>query len=411
MLNGRKFLFLLFVCVLLVLSLIVRLYGIGTVWKLWGVPAMPSVFADLRSITAGIESQRAGYDPLYMNPNDPYGRPMAYPRLWLTLGFLGIQQKDTLFLGLVVLGLYFLGILVFAEKMNWQSSLAIMAVAVSPAAMLAYERGNNDLLIFFLLALALILDVRIRGISFGLVELAAFLKFYPLAALTYLLKVKKKDFLFWLIMGIGLFGIYAFLTWHDMDQVFSSAPKGTFLSYGVQVPGMFMIELYNSRATGNFVTCFLYLFCYFLIVSILFFSSTAAAYPVESSRNLDAFRLSASIYIATFIQGDTFNYRLIFLIFAMPQLVEWMNQPSVRKAASITFALLIFTCWNALLVSLVISHPGVGMNLILFITELGNWGLFAGMLYLLCASFPDWIRDEIRISAQKYAHFLVKSSS
>src|SRR5271157_4318097 len=102
--NGKKFLFLLLAVFLFVILLISRFYGVAVIWRVWGVPAMPSIFADLHSITAGIESQRAGYDPLYMNPNDPYGRPMTYPRLWLTLGFLGIQQKDTLFLEFVILG-------------------------------------------------------------------------------------------------------------------------------------------------------------------------------------------------------------------------------------------------------------------------------------------------------------------
>jgi len=403
--NGKKFLFLLIAVFLLILFLVAHGGGIALVWKLWGVPAMPTLFADLQSVTSGVESQRAGFDPLYLNPNDPYGRPMAYPRLWLAIGLLGVHFEDTFFLGLVMLGLYLVGIFIFSKRLTWQDSLAILAVVISPAAMLAYERGNNDLLIFFLLALVLLLDERASGISFGLLELAAFLKFYPLAGLTYLLKLNKKTFLLWLMMGIGVFGIYAFLTRHDMYQVFSSAPKGTFLSYGVQVPGMIMIELYNLRTMGNILSCFLYLLCYFLVVSILFLSSRDNAYQVETLQNLDAFRLSASIYIATFIQGDTFNYRLVFLIFGIPQLVKWMNHPSSRKVAGVTFGFLVFTCWNALLFGVMISHPGIWTNLFLFLIELGNWGLFAGMLYLMCATLPEWIRDEIHLFAQKYPHF------
>jgi len=48
---------------------------------------MSPPFADIRSILAGVEAQRLGYDPIYQNPLDPFGRIKAYPCLSLLQRF------------------------------------------------------------------------------------------------------------------------------------------------------------------------------------------------------------------------------------------------------------------------------------------------------------------------------------
>src|SRR5580765_8094929 len=60
------------------------LWGVD-LWPFLGVPSGPSLFFDARNLTAAWESSRLGYDPLYVNPRDPWGRPLMYLRPWLLL--------------------------------------------------------------------------------------------------------------------------------------------------------------------------------------------------------------------------------------------------------------------------------------------------------------------------------------
>ena len=57
--------------------------------------AGPSLFFDARNLTAAWECQRLGYDPLYENPCDPWGRPLMYLRPWLLSACLGLDQSHT----------------------------------------------------------------------------------------------------------------------------------------------------------------------------------------------------------------------------------------------------------------------------------------------------------------------------
>src|SRR5271166_1205484 len=64
-------------------------------WRALGVPAMLPRFADLSTIPEGLDTLRHGQDPLVTNPADPLGRPVNYPRIWLSLfSALGINAQN-----------------------------------------------------------------------------------------------------------------------------------------------------------------------------------------------------------------------------------------------------------------------------------------------------------------------------
>src|SRR5262249_54776709 len=71
-------------------------------WPFLGVPSGPSLFFDARNLTAAWESSRLGYDPLYISPRDPWGRPLMYLRPWLLIGVLGLDQSHTVAIGVVL---------------------------------------------------------------------------------------------------------------------------------------------------------------------------------------------------------------------------------------------------------------------------------------------------------------------
>src|SRR5262245_52048995 len=69
-----------------------RSWGVD-LWPWLGVPSGPSLFFDARNLTAALECQRQGYDPLFENPCDPRGRPLMYLRPWLLFGVFGLNQS------------------------------------------------------------------------------------------------------------------------------------------------------------------------------------------------------------------------------------------------------------------------------------------------------------------------------
>jgi hypothetical protein len=119
-------------------------------WTPLHVQTMSPPFADLRSIQGGLVSLARGFWPQRVNPGDPWGRPMDYPSVWLWLASVLRFRNEAAFLAFGTSSvLLFVGACTYllARYPSW-----IMLVgAVSPAALLAIERGNTDMLSFVLL--------------------------------------------------------------------------------------------------------------------------------------------------------------------------------------------------------------------------------------------------------------------
>ncbi len=143
-------------------------------------------FADLRSVTSAWECDRAGTPVLPVNPCDPYGdRPANYPRLWLAPSGIGLGEGSTVALGVASAALFFVALLYVLARGRARGPLLCAAIAISPGVMFAVERGNVDLLLFALLALALALfrgSAASRAASHALFLLAAMLKLFPVFA-------------------------------------------------------------------------------------------------------------------------------------------------------------------------------------------------------------------------------------
>jgi len=108
----------------------------------------------------------------------------------------------------------------------------------------------------------------------------------------------------------------------------------------------------------------------------------------SDNAHIDGFRVGAGIYLGTFFLGNNWDYRLMFLIFAIPQLVSWSNENGKRLVSFFTLVAIIFSCWSIAFWTL-----GRGLDLP---DELVNWLLFAMLLYLLLVSLPTWIRTPIQ---------------
>ena len=88
------------------------------IWPRLGVPSGPSLFFDTRNLTAALECRRLGFDPLVQNPCDPWGRPLNYPRVWLALRWLGLNQSHTVALALLFIIVFLGSILLLTGRVS-----------------------------------------------------------------------------------------------------------------------------------------------------------------------------------------------------------------------------------------------------------------------------------------------------
>ncbi|MFH2051361.1 MAG: glycosyltransferase 87 family protein [bacterium] len=390
--QGKKILTFLVGLGVLALAVLLVVYGYDDTWRLWNIPTMSPPFADLRTITGGAESARMGLDPLVDNPGDPWGRPMDYPRIWESLFLLGIDQGDTALLALIMIAAFIAGLFLFVRDIDRTTAVLLAAGIFSPAVLLGIERGNNDLLIFFLMAAALAALRRSPVLATGLVTFGAALMYFPIFGLAILLALPRRRCLALAGLSIALILVYAAATLSDLRHIGTGALRGTTISYGFNVLHTSVHGYFRSPATGLWLE-YACLGVLLVMFGIALRTRGFRFAPAEQDhQHLDAFRLGAAIYVGTFLIGNNWDYRLMFLLFTIPQLDSWrrFGGPPLGRAAGITLAAVMASLWLQFFFRFAHLVP-YGGHLVFGLDELANWVTLGGLLYLLPRSAPAWL--------------------
>jgi hypothetical protein len=112
--------------------------------------------------------------------------------------------------------------------------------------------------------------------------------------------------------------------------------------------------------------------------------------------------MGASIYVGTFLLGNNWDYRLAFLIFVLPQLLEWTKSSAPRchrMIAIFVLGIVYAICWHFMLW---FAPWLASVKEVLFVLdEIMNWLLVAGFSYLLAASMPGWVRETLSLVSAK----------
>jgi hypothetical protein len=98
---------------------------------------------------------------------------------------------------------------------------------------------------------------------------------------------------------------------------------------------------------------------------------------------IDSFRVGASIYLGTFLFSNNWAYRLIFLIFVIPQLLKWIRIQGL-------FGLLSIFSLICILLTLWIKTFTAGLGF--YVDQISNWLLFLYFLYSLSMTIPKWLQ-------------------
>lgn len=366
------------------------------IWNRLGVPALLPTFADTRAYTAAWECDRAGIDVFVSNPCDPWQRTLIPPRLPAELGFLGLGESATVPLALTLIGLFLVSVFVVAGSISKLDALVYSAILLSPSVLLGIERGNTDLLVFALLTLLLVF-VRsagwTRAFAYGALLLAAMLKLYPLFASGVLLRQGPRRALEGCLAVLVPFAVYALLTWDDLVVTAENMSRSVHFSWGASVLPL------DLGATGRTERL---LVAAGLVGGLVLSAALAALWrdrprsgAAHEARSLDAFWIGAGVYVGTFAVGNNYNYKLVCLIFVVPQLLRWTREAQSRvPAAPLALLATVATFWLGVETPIfpVVGDEWIRARAVYFhFEELLTWGLFVYLATALWLTLPQWL--------------------
>lgn len=371
-----------------------------------GIPALPYAFGDLRSISSGWQCAQSALDPLRSNPCDPDLRPMNYPRIWLLPGKLGLDDRATVVLGVVLGGIFLVSVLILFRRVpSRDGPIALLAIC-SPPCLLLLERGNNDIVVFVLVLLAILLSERTRQ-SWGLVPLwiGAVLKLYPaICIIGLLLHRPSRSTAVGAVAALTGFAIYLVLTLEDLRSI-SALPRRTVLSYGSSVlPDLIGVASASTRDRFGLILFLLVLAGGCVLgrrlrrdlarghselsgrrSGLLLALSDSPSPPSPPDR---AFILGTALYLGTFALGNNFDYRLVMLLFVVPQILSWARESSLAPAAWGALGVVLGTLWLGHIIS--IGPPSLPP-----LDEAANWMLVAALPALAIATWSPMERPAL----------------
>lgn len=365
-------------------------------WRYLGVLHISGPFEDMRVITSGWECTRKGFDVLVENPCDPFRREVNYPRIWTAPAPLGLGQESTVALSIAAWILFYGAVFLLVGRLTRGEAVVYAAILLSPSVMLGVASGNNDLLVFAVLVLGIITlrarRVLLRSISYGLFLLAAVLKLYPAFAFAALIRQDRRAAAAALAVTFVPFAVYVAVTADDLRLISKATPRPTLIAYGA---GVFLDGL-GKRLGGTFEAdvvhqepgrAILYtLFIVAALVSSIWLAGRLRPPPgrntvVGLTREMDAFCIGAAIYLGTFVVvGYNWDYRLLFLLLTVPQLLVWVRGSGpLATAAALALLGVAGTMWVSRL------------PFIFPLDDLLNWLLCVYFAAALSLTLPLWL--------------------
>ncbi len=332
-----KFFILIFFCSLGVSLILFYLSQDQNLWfKFWGSLSIPpqAPFSDLKAHIYFYNCFQNGIDVFSTECHlIPKGNNniTTHPKIWLYLvNALNLNNiKLFNFFVVIMLIFYFYFIFrLFKIYKSYDSKIFLLLFLFSTTNFILIERFSTDLIIFLILYPIIIF--RSSLVQFFLIFIGTILKYYPVFLLSIFID-KKKIFL------LSFFLIFIFLIFFYLNEINSVnqnlVEMALFTAYGsrTMLKALFHLsENYNFFLNDNNLGFFRNLtFIFFFIYSTFLITIGYIKSKFLLANYLDRFEkfflIGASIYIGTFIIGANADYRLIFLIFTIPYVLDVKN--------------------------------------------------------------------------------------
>lgn len=332
------------------LAILISVLTIGwtNTWKTLGVPTMWPPFADMRTVQGSLISIELGFNPQTENPGDPWKRVMNYPSLWSSVAEVLNLQDESNYLILISTWIVLFVFCCYSLLRKFPSLFHLL-LCFSGSALLAVERGNNDLLVFVLLFLAASSNAVFSTIA---VTLATLLKIYPLLIVPAFLKTPKTI----ILMTAGV-GCALLLLWPELSSILSGTPVPGGLSYGSKRISA-VAQKYIAIPLPSIALSLSFLAISFVI---FFKQETRKLLATDNLTNTEErlFLIGSCVYIGTFILSSNWDYRLIFLLFCAPLVLK-------LKLQTLKYLLLaaLVIAMNELLMNALFGKFGLAVNIL-----------------------------------------------
>jgi hypothetical protein len=390
----------------LLIIILFKTYGYEETWELWIRNALLPPFMDFRLIPGSAESFARGFEPTVINPFDPQKRLFNYPAFWRLFFYTGITQADSVWISVLMIILFFVGVFLFPENLTIAGAIGMLFVAFSPASMLLYERGNVDLIVFFVCVMVVLTEGYSVFIAAALLTFGIIIKLFPFFGVSVFLRESRTKFIVLFSICTLVLLSYMYITSESVNAAWNLTMRGEASSYGTNV----FVDNYERPISRVFARWFStsqieWLLKYgplvgalslILMIGIKAISNQTSP-EILSDRNLAAFRMGASIYVGTFLLGNNWDYRLAFLILAVPQLFEWARTKNhtYRNIAIVGTFFIMVSCWHFAISSVSFLNFFERSRRVWFIfDEACNWLLFMSFTYLIVVSLPSGIKDQ-----------------
>lgn len=239
-----------------------------------------------------------------------YGRTLLQ-----LLSFLKIDVSQTQFLGYVFLLLLAVGLSMVFPIKSQKDCLTFVLVLVSPPIMLLADRGNFDILIFFILIL--VAKSMIRGniyFAYGLLSFTVLLKYYtaPIFLLLIFYSKSTRDRIF----GILLLFTTAWFSFRDIAITEANYPHGSDAQFGFSVWGEYLNQYSSTQVNEiqKYAISAAIFSCILLVV--LFTTKRFRLQEIEIDEACNwqtfAFWIFLVVSITCYFGGMNFDYRLVF---------------------------------------------------------------------------------------------------
>jgi hypothetical protein len=375
-------------------------------WQRVGVSDAPYAFDDLASLTTAWDCTRQGVDPLIRNTCDPPSyRPANYPTVWFKLSHLGIGSGWTVRLGIGIALIFFASIFFLTGPLPLLDGVVWSAIVVSPSVMLGVNRGNVDVFLFSMLVVAIAFVARsgrrTRIVGCVLIELAALLKLFPIFAAFAVLQWRNARNALATFTALGVwFALYAFDRRDELRTIRSVVPKLIDLSFGAGV----LIDVFRrtfganafliSHRTAAMVV--LVVAAGIASVALALFLARIRGDAVEESTRLPLFWGGAAVFVGTWATTEnSFDYRLVFTLLAVPQLLEWSRQarPAVPfpRTALAGLVLMLWLSDTLQPISKTLLHPWLAAETHFRFDELIVLALVVYLAAALIVTRPPWL--------------------
>ena len=380
--------------------------------KLGVVAAVKNPFIDLAAVLGAFDCDRLTGEVSLTN-NSCFNQ-ISYPSSWSLLTWLGLEQRDTIFLGVLFALIFYVITLMIIGRLNYQEAIVYALILCSPPVMLLVERGNVDIVIYSWLGVGLMIIKNSRALIFRLcayllIFFWGVIKLFPIFGLAVIIKEKRNIFLFLAAIFAAAFITYFIASIEEMKTISQAFDvESVWFRFGHQALFLkvktFLLNL--SLSTGGetdikkTLRYMMYIIMSLLTLLVLTrvllskfkifkewlssdFVSADSSKSLDKSQYIDYFRLAAGIYLGNYLViGLVMDYKLTFLIFALPQILDWIKQENQLSLSS-----------SMALVAIVVTFYASPFLYPWAIDEIINWLLVVNLLYMAILSMPEWLKS------------------